>query len=71
MTQWDDGPVGVSQCPIIPGGAFLYQFSIPSQAGSFWYHSHHGAHKLCPLPWVRVQQIHQGINIVMGYEAPS
>ncbi|KAF8327832.1 laccase [Amanita rubescens] len=41
-TQWDDGPVGVSQCPIIPGDSFLYQFGIPNQAGSFWYHSHHG-----------------------------
>ncbi|KAF8707045.1 hypothetical protein AX14_013719 [Amanita brunnescens Koide BX004] len=41
-TPWDDGPSGVSQCPIIPGDSFLYDFSVPDQAGSFWYHAHHG-----------------------------
>ncbi|KIL62858.1 multicopper oxidase [Amanita muscaria Koide BX008] len=40
-TNWADGPVGVSQCPIIPRNSFLYQFSVPGQAGTFWYHSHH------------------------------
>ncbi|KAM6492586.1 laccase, multicopper oxidase [Amanita muscaria] len=40
-TSWADGPVGVTQCPIVPGNSFLYQFSVPDQAGTFWYHSHH------------------------------
>ncbi|KAF9485557.1 laccase [Pholiota conissans] len=40
-TTWADGPVGVSQCPIASGHSFLYQFSVPDQAGTFWYHSHH------------------------------
>ncbi|KAM6492606.1 laccase, multicopper oxidase [Amanita muscaria] len=40
-TSWADGPVGVTQCPIVPGNSFLYQFSVPGQAGTFWYHSHH------------------------------
>lgn len=40
-TNWADGPVGVNQCPIAPGHSFLYQFSSASQAGTFWYHSHH------------------------------
>ncbi|KAF5374524.1 hypothetical protein D9615_009038 [Tricholomella constricta] len=39
-SSWADGPVGVSQCPISPGHAFLYQFKVPDQAGTFWYHSH-------------------------------
>ncbi|GLB41428.1 putative multicopper oxidase family protein [Lyophyllum shimeji] len=39
-STWADGPVGVNQCPISPGHAFLYQFSVPDQAGTFWYHSH-------------------------------
>lgn len=30
----------VSQCPIIPGDAFIYNFTVPNQAGTFWYHSH-------------------------------
>jgi iron transport multicopper oxidase len=41
-TQWADGPSFVTQCPIVPGESFLYQFTVPDQAGSFWYHSHHG-----------------------------
>jgi iron transport multicopper oxidase len=40
-SQWADGPVGVNQCPIAPGDSFLYEFSVPDQAGTFWYHSHH------------------------------
>ncbi|TFK32885.1 Cupredoxin, partial [Crucibulum laeve] len=39
-SSWADGPVGVNQCPISPGHAFLYDFSVPGQAGTFWYHSH-------------------------------
>ena len=39
-SNWADGPVGVTQCPISPGHSFLYQFDVPDQAGTFWYHSH-------------------------------
>ncbi|KAG6844220.1 Acyl-coenzyme A oxidase 2 [Tephrocybe sp. NHM501043] len=39
-TAYADGPVGVNQCPISPGYSFLYDFSVPDQAGTFWYHSH-------------------------------
>jgi iron transport multicopper oxidase len=40
-TSWSDGPVGVTQCPITPGDSYLYEFSVPNQAGTFWYHSHY------------------------------
>jgi iron transport multicopper oxidase len=40
-TSWADGPVGVNQCPIAPGDSFLYDFRVPDQAGTFWYHSHY------------------------------
>ncbi|KAG5634298.1 Acyl-coenzyme A oxidase 2 [Sphagnurus paluster] len=39
-SSWADGPVGVTQCPIAPGHSFLYNFAVPDQAGTFWYHSH-------------------------------
>ncbi|KAF7358932.1 Laccase I [Mycena sanguinolenta] len=39
-TNWADGPAWVTQCPIIPGHSFLYDFEVPDQAGTFWYHSH-------------------------------
>ncbi|KAI5123466.1 hypothetical protein M0805_008836 [Coniferiporia weirii] len=35
-----DGPAWVNQCPIIPGNSFLYNFSVPDQSGTYWYHSH-------------------------------
>ncbi|EAQ86962.1 hypothetical protein CHGG_08215 [Chaetomium globosum CBS 148.51] len=37
-----DGPVSVTQCPIVPGGRFTYNFTV-DQPGTYWYHSHiHG-----------------------------
>ncbi|KAH8820616.1 L-ascorbate oxidase [Xylogone sp. PMI_703] len=41
-TNWMDGTVGVTQCPIAPGGNFTYDFTIRGQHGTYWYHSHHG-----------------------------
>ncbi|KLO10982.1 laccase [Schizopora paradoxa] len=35
-----DGPAFVTQCPIIPNESFLYNFQVPDQAGTYWYHSH-------------------------------
>lgn len=34
----------VSQCPIASGNSFLYEFTVPDQAGTFWYHSHFCKH---------------------------
>ncbi|EIN05347.1 laccase [Punctularia strigosozonata HHB-11173 SS5] len=39
-TNWADGPAFVNQCPIATGDSFLYNFNVPDQAGTFWYHSH-------------------------------
>ncbi|KAH9932000.1 laccase [Epithele typhae] len=39
-TNWADGPAFVTQCPIASGHSFLYDFSVPDQAGTYWYHSH-------------------------------
>ncbi|KIK56882.1 hypothetical protein GYMLUDRAFT_46777 [Collybiopsis luxurians FD-317 M1] len=41
-TNWADGyvPAFVNQCPIAAGDSFLYNFNVPGQAGTFWYHSH-------------------------------
>ncbi|KAI0732220.1 laccase [Fomitopsis betulina] len=41
-TNWADGPAFVTQCPIAPYNSFLYDFTVPNQAGTFWYHSHEG-----------------------------
>ena len=39
-TVFMDGPVGVTQCAILPGDTYVYQF-IPTKAGTFWWHSHY------------------------------
>ncbi|KAK7464084.1 laccase, multicopper oxidase, benzenediol:oxygen oxidorectuctase [Stygiomarasmius scandens] len=39
-TNWADGPAFINQCPIASGNSFLYNFDVPDQAGTFWYHSH-------------------------------
>ncbi|KAJ7662046.1 Cupredoxin [Mycena polygramma] len=39
-TSWADGPSFVTQCPIAANHSFLYDFEVPGQAGTYWYHSH-------------------------------
>lgn len=38
-----DGTVGVTQCPIAPKSSFTYTFKIDGQSGTYWYHAHHSA----------------------------
>ncbi|KAE9410248.1 laccase [Gymnopus androsaceus JB14] len=38
-SNWADGSF-VNQCPIAANHSFLYEFNVPDQAGTFWYHSH-------------------------------
>ncbi|KAG2159054.1 laccase [Suillus bovinus] len=40
-TNYADGTSFVTQCPITPNHSFLYPFSAPNQAGTYWYHSHY------------------------------
>ncbi|KAI5459063.1 iron transport multicopper oxidase fet3 [Mariannaea sp. PMI_226] len=35
-----DGPAGITQCEIPPGGNFTYRIPTDAQAGTFWYHAH-------------------------------
>ncbi|KAI9462679.1 laccase C [Russula earlei] len=39
-TNYVDGPAFVTQCPIVPGNSFLYDFQASGQTGTYWYHSH-------------------------------
>eukprot|EP00842_Homolaphlyctis_polyrhiza_P000479 jgi/Hompol1/1431/HPOL_002700-RA len=40
-TPYYDGASGITQCPIASGTSLRYDFSIPSQHGTYWYHAHH------------------------------
>jgi FtsP/CotA-like multicopper oxidase with cupredoxin domain len=37
-----DGTVGITQCPIAPGGKFTYEFLVSGQSGTYWWHGHNG-----------------------------
>ncbi|RIA97880.1 Multicopper oxidase [Glomus cerebriforme] len=39
-TPWFDGVAGQTQCLIPNDYKFTYDFSVPDQAGTYWYHSH-------------------------------
>ena len=38
-SPWSDGVPGVTQCPILPGQRFRYNF-VANPAGTHWWHSH-------------------------------
>ncbi|XP_058099502.1 laccase-7-like [Magnolia sinica] len=40
LTGWADGPVYVTQCPILPGNSYTYRFNIIKQQGTLWWHAH-------------------------------
>ena len=35
-----DGVVGVTQCPVPPGGEFAYRFAVEETPGTYWWHTH-------------------------------
>ncbi|KAF4539301.1 Multicopper oxidase type 1 [Lasiodiplodia theobromae] len=39
-TNFMDGTVGITQCPIAPGSSMKYRFSTGNQSGTYWYHAH-------------------------------
>lgn len=41
-TPWEDGPAGITQCPIQPNTNYNYHFELQEEAGTFWYHAHLG-----------------------------
>ncbi|KAJ6814577.1 laccase-25-like precursor [Iris pallida] len=40
LTAWADGPNYITQCPIVPGRSYTYNFTITGQAGTLWWHAH-------------------------------
>ncbi|KAL1332602.1 hypothetical protein HN51_061382 [Arachis hypogaea] len=39
-TGWADGPAYITQCPIEPGQAYVYKFTLTGQRGTLWWHAH-------------------------------
>ncbi|KAL6841358.1 hypothetical protein ACP4OV_028876 [Aristida adscensionis] len=40
LSAWADGPSYITQCPIPPGGRYVYRFRIAGQRGTLWWHAH-------------------------------
>ncbi|GAP82641.1 putative multicopper type 1 [Rosellinia necatrix] len=45
-SNWMDGAVGVTQCPIAPGQSYQYKFNVTGQSGTYFYHGHQGVQAL-------------------------
>ncbi|KAK7530760.1 multicopper oxidase [Phyllosticta citribraziliensis] len=41
-SNWMDGTVGVTQCPVAPNANMTYRFEVSGQSGTYWYHAHMG-----------------------------
>jgi len=37
---WADGPAYITQCPILTGQSYVYNFTIVGQRGTLWWHAH-------------------------------
>ncbi|KAJ6900223.1 hypothetical protein NC652_026371 [Populus alba x Populus x berolinensis] len=53
-TGWADGPAYITQCPILPGQSYLYNFTLTGQRGTLLWHAH--------ISWLRAT-IHGAIVI--------
>ncbi|KAI4368857.1 hypothetical protein MLD38_017365 [Melastoma candidum] len=45
QSGWADGPAYITQCPIQTNGSFVYNFTIPGQRGTLFWHAH--------ISWIR------------------
>lgn len=41
-SPWSDGAPSITQWPILPMNSFTYEFQVPDQMGTFFYHAHSG-----------------------------
>lgn len=60
-TGWADGPAYVTQCPIQPGQAYNYNFTVAGQRGTLFWHAH--------ILWLRAT-VHGAIVILPKLGVP-
>ncbi|CAL5192115.1 unnamed protein product [Lathyrus oleraceus] len=58
---WADGPAYITQCPILPGQSYVYNFTIIGQRGTLWWHAH--------ISWLRAT-LHGSIVILPKRHVP-
>ncbi|KAK7294648.1 hypothetical protein RJT34_17538 [Clitoria ternatea] len=60
-TGWSDGPAYITQCPILPGQSYLYNFTVTGQRGTLLWHAH--------INWLR-STLHGAIVILPKRDVP-
>ncbi|CAI8612665.1 unnamed protein product [Vicia faba] len=58
---WADGPAYITQCPILPGQSYVYNFTIIGQRGTLWWHAH--------ISWLR-STLHGSVVILPKKHVP-
>ncbi|OMP01100.1 Multicopper oxidase, type 1 [Corchorus olitorius] len=66
-TPWSDGTDGVSQCAIMPGETYTYEFVV-DRAGTFMYHSHYGLQREAGLYGLITVSLPVGVSEPFSYD---
>ncbi|GLU20425.1 hypothetical protein SLE2022_366270 [Rubroshorea leprosula] len=66
-TPWSDGTDGVTQCPILPGENYTYEFVV-DKAGSYMYHSHYGMQREAGLYGLIIVSLPAGESEPFSYD---
>ncbi|GKV25327.1 hypothetical protein SLEP1_g34782 [Rubroshorea leprosula] len=66
-TPWSDGTDGVTQCPILPGENYTYEFVV-DKAGTYMYHSHYGMQREAGLYGLIIVSLPAGESEPFSYD---
>ncbi|CAA0805908.1 Plant L-ascorbate oxidase [Striga hermonthica] len=66
-TPWADGAASISQCPIMPGESFVYEF-LADKPGTYFYHGHYGMQRTAGLYGMLVVDVAQGEEEKIKYD---
>ncbi|KAF5747377.1 hypothetical protein HS088_TW05G00098 [Tripterygium wilfordii] len=66
-TPWFDGTEGVTQCPILPGETFKYQFVV-DRPGTYLYHAHYGMQREAGLYGSIRVSVPDGVSEPFAYD---
>ncbi|GLT43987.1 hypothetical protein SLA2020_179070 [Shorea laevis] len=66
-TPWSDGTDGVTQCPIVPGENYTYEFVV-DKAGSYMCHSHYGMQREAGLYGLIIVSLPAGESEPFSYD---
>lgn len=66
-TPWSDGTEGVTQCPVLPGDTFTYEFVV-DRPGTYLYHAHYGMQREAGLYGSIRVSVPKGVSEPFSYD---